>query len=617
MEKKKLFSGIAIFFIGLLVLVGVAVYMTLVRPLQMAYGQVNTLKTKAKVVFEAAKTQNLVKLQSGLVDLQKELKTARVSLKSVFAYKTLPGVGYMFRDMENGLLAGNYLLEAGKKAVTAIEPYSDLIGFKKGSQFSQQPTEKRLETAILTIDKLIPQIDAIGSDLEKAQAYLEKIEPKAYPVSVGGVQIQEKVKNYHDQILGLVGLATEARPLFRRLPYLLGKDVERRYLVLFVNDAELRATGGFITAYAIFSVEKGQIRVVQSSDIYDLDNQINHPKAPLEITKYHKKVYEYYVRDSNLYPDYPTSLKEFERLLTRGNKQLQYDGIISVDTQVLVNTLKILGPTYAGGVSFTADSDSRCGGCPQVIYELENIITRPTPYLREQRKSMLSVLLFTIMQKSLGVSPSQYWGRLVQQFLADLEEKHILVNLKDTKSQKAIESLGYGGVIIPSKSDYLHVNNVNFAGAKSNMFMKQTVISTTKTEGDNYFREVLVEYRNPFPASDCNEERGTLCLNAPLRNWVRFYVPQGAKLVKFVGSEMETRSYEESGKQVFEGFLIIKPLGKASVKVTYTVPKAAVTTNRYSLLIQKQPGVIEIPTSVTFNGEKQQETMRKDTTFSF
>ena len=114
MERKKLFSGIAIFFVGLFVLVGVVVYITLVRPLQVAYSQVNTLKTKAKVVFEAAKTQNLVKLQAGLTDLQKELKKSQVSLKSVFAYKTLPGVGYMFRDMESGLLAGNYLLEAGK-----------------------------------------------------------------------------------------------------------------------------------------------------------------------------------------------------------------------------------------------------------------------------------------------------------------------------------------------------------------------------------------------------------------------------------------------------------------------------------------------------------------------
>lgn len=614
-RKNKLGKVLLILAVILIFLFGV-IYVSLVMPLQKVMAKTTRLRQISTKTFAAAKTQDLNGLKDNLVLLQKEVLIVEKDLKSVFAYKTLPWVGFVFADSENALSASKYLLAAGKKAVDAIEPYADLIGMKKGSQFSAQPTEKRLETAILTIDKLNPKIDKIDIDLEKAKVYLEKIDPNKYPEKIGKMVIREKIKNYYDQIFGLLSLATDAKPLLKKLPYLLGKDEERRYLLLFLNDKELRATGGFITAYAIFGIDRGQIRVKEASDIYDLDDAITHPIAPPEILTYHKGVPRFMIRDSNLSPDNVKSIELFEGLLAKSSKKLDYDGIITIDTQVLVRTLAILGPTDAGDFTFKADIDPRCD-CPQVIYELENMITRPTPYFRTNRKSMLSTLLYAIMQKSLGVSPSKYWGRLIQSFLTDLDEKHILVYLNDKSSQLAIESLNYGGRIVDFKGDYLHVNNVNFAGAKSNMYLKNTTISKTEVQGDKLKRELTLEYRNIYQASDCNLERGGLCLNAPLRNWVRIYVPLGAKLTNFIGSEMKVQKYEDLGKQVFEGFLVINPMGKATVKITYELPKSIMKNKRYQLMIQKQPGVEEIQTTVIYNNETQTEVLRKDTTFSF
>lgn len=606
---------IAIVF-AVIAILGILVYFTLVSPLVRAQKRLTTLKQYAKQTFNAAKSQQLDALETNLVALEKELRASETDLKPVFAYQHVPFVGYMFADAQNTVLAGEYLLTAGEKMVKAITPYADLIGFKKGSQFSQQPTEKRLETAILTIDKLVPQIDEIDKDLEQAKTYLLKIDPEKYPVSFFGKPVRATVKNYHSQVLGLVTLVTDAKPLFKKLPYILGKDAERRYLVLFQNDKELRPTGGFLTAYAIFSIDKGQIRVKESSDIYDLDNTITHPKAPDEILRYHLGVSTFNIRDSNLSPDFVKSIGLFEGLLDKSSRSLKYDGIFTIDTHVLTSILTVLGPTEAGGITFTSDTDPRCD-CPQVIYTLEDMITRPTGYLRVERKSMLSVLLYNIMQKALGVSPSKYWGRLIQVFLTELQEKHILVHLDDVSSQKAIESLGYGGRIVPFDGDYLHINNTNFAGAKSNMYIKNTVSSVTTTNGDMYTRELTLEYENTYVASDCNLERGGLCLNAPLRNWVRIYVPLGAKLKSFVGSEKTVRSYEDLGKQVFEGFLVVNPKSKSMVKISYELPKSVVKTEKYKLMIQKQPGVEQVTTTVQYNGQKQTGDGRVDAVFSF
>ncbi|MCR4326243.1 MAG: DUF4012 domain-containing protein [Candidatus Roizmanbacteria bacterium] len=606
---RKVWVGI----LSVVIVLGIFLFVTLFLPLSRAYAHKTKLQTLAKATFDAAKKQDLVLLEKNVAALQKELRVVTDIAQPAFMYKHVPLVGYVLSDMEHGMAAADYLLSAGKQSVVALEPYADLIGFKKGSQFSNQSTEDRLETAILTIDKLVPQIDKISVDLEKAQKELEQINPQRYPKKIGKYVIRDKVNNAYTQITGIVSLATDAKPLFKQLPKILGKDEEQKYLVLFLNDKELRPTGGFITAYALFSIDKGQIRIAESSDIYDLDNTINHPAAPDEIRRYHKGVSQFFIRDSNISPDYVKSIGYFEDLLARGSKELDYDGIISIDTRVLTTTLAILGPTEAGGITFTADNDPRCD-CPQVIYELENVITRPTPYFREQRKSLLSVLLFNIMQKALGVSPSQYWGRLSQNFLTELDEKHILVYLEDTEAQKAIESIGYGGRIKATTGDYLHINNTNFAGAKSNLYISYKLDSVAKKQGNMIEREVTLEYRNSHPASDCNLERGNLCLNAPLRNWVRVYVPKGAKLVKFVGSEMPVREYTDLDKQVFEGFLIIQPMGIAKIRVTYQIPDSVLgKEGAYQLMIQKQPGVEVMDTTVSYDNTTWAQPLKHDT----
>ena len=159
-----------------------------------------------------------------------------------------------------------------------------------------------------------------------------------------------------------------------------------------------------------------------------------------------------------------------------------------------------------------------------------------------------------------------------------------------------MEQLNFAGRIRDYQGDYLHINNVNFAGAKSNMFVSETIDS--KTNGSD--REVTINFRNPYPASDCNLERGSLCLNATLRNWIRFYVPQGSKLISLKGSTKKVQTYDELGKAVFEGYLEIMPMGQGTIIIKYTLP-SNIDFNNYSLLIQKQPGVENQKWKVEFN----------------
>ena len=83
---------------------------------------------------------------------------------------------------------------------------------------------------------------------------------------------------------------------------------------------------------------------------------------------------------------------------------------------------------------------------------------------------------------------------------------------------------------------------------------------------------VTVNYKNPYPPSDCNLERGNLCLNALHRNWIRIYVPKGSKLIDSKGSEVKMTTYDDLDKTVIDGFITVRPKGVATLKVTYVLP---------------------------------------------
>jgi len=587
------------FFIIVILILAIGGYFLLYRPYL-------KIRSKANVLIKSAKELKNTLSKNDIDLLNKQYDTFTVEYgefkkesKAIYWLSFVPYVA----DYKNYIEAGDYLIKAGKETINSIAPYADLIGFKKGqTSFVERSSEDRLQTAILTLDKVLDRIDVISEDINQAEIRIAKVDPKRYPEKIGKYEVRRLIENVKEQFFGLSSLFVDAKPLVKRLPEIFGKDKEKTYLILFQNDKELRATGGFLTSYAIFKIKEGKMKIERSNDIYTLDNSISsHPAAPREIALYHKGVSKLFIRDSNLYPDLPKTVETFNSLYKKSSNKVDYDGIITIDTKILVDMLKIFGDTEVRGIRFSAETDKRCD-CPQVIYRLLDEVDRPVGYIKEDRKGILGDLMYALFYKAIGFSPSKYWGTLVQQMFKNLQEKHIMLYFVDSDLQKSIESLNFAGRIKNYSSDYLHINDVNFAGAKANLFVSKSVESKTTINNKEITREVIINYRNPFPHSDCNLERGGLCLNAPLRNWLRIYVPKGSKLISFDGSEKDTQTYEESDKTVFEGFLQVMPEGMAKVTLKYTLP-ATTGTEDYKLLIQKQAGTQDQKFKVEIDGK--------------
>lgn len=599
-----------------LIILAVLSVFTIVLPAAKTYSSVMKTQNQAKKAWEAAKKQNIALAKKELAKTKTELLQTQKELHSFSFAHFVPIVNWYYNDMDHILNAGLYGLDATNILVESVEPYADVLGLKGQGSFVMGSAQERIKVAVLTMGKITPRIDDISKSLALARSEIDQVNPNHYPPIFAGRKIKTqltRVKTIADEGVKLV---EEARPLIKVLPSLLGESEDKRYIVIFQNDKELRPTGGFLTAYAVFRLEKGIIHVDTSDDIYTLDNRIrSKQKAPEPILKYLPKVSEFHIRDSNLSPDFVESMKTFYSMYETTSKA-DIDGIITLDTHVLVSTIKILDDeVWAGGVRFTSKTDERCN-CPQVIYELERLISTPKSIdirytdlslVQAARKDIIGVLLYAIMEKALKSSPKKYWGPLVQDVISKTNEKHVLFYLFDKNAQAGVEALNAAGKIKDVEGDYLHINEANMGGAKANMFVEESVTQDIEVSSDGVITKIVtVSYKNPHPPSDCNLERGNLCLNATLRDFVRVYVPKGSILLDSKGSEVKVTTYEELGKTAFEGFLTVRPKGVATYTLKYKLPFKLSKNSPLPLLIQKQPGTDKNQYTIKVNGKQVQ-----------
>jgi len=587
--------------IGALILLVFAIFM--VWRVATVYVSSQKVYTQAKKAADAAKNQNVVLAREELAKTKTEAEKLKKDLGVIGITRFIPFLGAYVSDADHMIGAGIHGINAAIITSDSLIPYADLLGLKGQGSFTGGSAEDRIRTAVKSLGKVVPRIDDIEVEVVAAKREMDHVNPARYPNFGPFKKIRSQITSVRT-IVDEGALAVEqGKPLIKVLPELLGAEKSKKYLILFQNDKELRPTGGFLTYYSIFRVEEGVIHIDTSNDIYVLDDSIgSHPKADPIILKYLPKVPTQNIRDINLSPDFIVSMEDFMTYFEKSSLATDVDGIIAIDTQFMVHLIEVLGEVEAAGQTFTAKNDPQCD-CPQVVYQLELTTTKPVNFIRTNRKGIVGDLLYATMQKALQSSPKLYWGPLFQAAIKDASEKHIIFSLEDKNAQKGIDALSWSGRIKDFEGDYLHVNDANFGGAKSNMYIKNSMkIEYETASSGEITKTVSLEYRNPQKHSDCNLESGGLCLNAVLRDFQRVYVPVGSELVSSRGSQVKVETKKALGKTYFESFFTVNPLGKASMIYKYKLP-FKVKDGKLPVLIQKQGGVEVVTTEVYVSGK--------------
>lgn len=580
------------------------------------------VQNSMQTALNAVNSQDLVKAGEELKKTEENLKNLESKLKILSVYQVIPGLRLYYQDAQNGLTAALESVKAGEKILGAVNPYADVLGLKGEGTFTGGTTEDRLVKIVQTIGKITPEVGQAVANLDAARVAMTKIDPKRYPNTFRGVEVRAQIESAKKRLISASETMNNLQPALEVLPQILGHPDKRQYLVIFQNDTEKRPTGGFMTAYTVLEVDSGKITAGRSEDIYTLDNKFKKRlEAPEPIKKYHKNVSYFYLRDMNLSPDFKESMALFRQYYDEIPGETEVDGVVTVDTKVLTRLVELLGPIEVPGYgTYTAENDERCN-CPNVIYQLELIADEPTHYVKENRKGVLGPLMQQIMAKSLGAGMETF-PQLFSTAWRALEQKNILLYFDNPEEQAAAEAIGFAGRIKPvTDGDYFFLVDTNFGGAKSDLYIEQSVTQDIEVKKDGSVEKtVIVEYKNPEPPDNCNLERKSgLCLNGLYRDWVRVYVPEGSELIEVLGSEVPANSYSEAGKTVFEAFYgdesPLRPLGKSKLVFRYRLPFKV--EDNYSLYVQKQPGSKPFEYLINLNGYSQSFLLNEDQRLEF
>ncbi len=378
------------------------------------------------------------------------------------------------------------------------------------------------------------------------------------------------------------------------MPYFLGLESPKHFLVLLQNNTEMRPTGGFVGAYAVVDVEGGEVKdwIVQGSEVLDnaADTSLLDEANPI-LQQYLAQDTAYF-RDGNWNPDFPTSAQELVRLyqLESGDTR-PFDGVIAITPTVLERLMQHIGPVTVDGVTLRADNFTE-----RLEFEVE--------YGYEQRGDSFAnrkELIGEVLQALIERFEDDFltlWPKVTREFFASLDDKHILLYAADADTQTKITKQHWGGVLeLPAgNEDGFAVIDANLASLKTDHAITRSYTYTiTKSDlsPTGWMGELAITY-------DHNGEFNWR--TSRYRSYTRVYLPVGAQFLEGEGAHVQDRnptegefvSSQELGRPVVGAFFAVEPGNTHELVIRYALPPGvveAIDEGVYTLFVQKQPGL--------------------------
>ena len=497
------------------------------------------------------------------------------------------------------------LAEAGENISAAGENITALLD--KISQLDQN------NFSLSSVLKFQTDFDKIAFNLKNSQKNIAAVNLDYIPKNVRSelMMAQNQLPIIADNF---ENLAND----FPIITKMLGSDRPQKYLLLFENNSEIRAGGGFIGSYGIIDIENGKIKNLFIDGIFNPDGQLNEkiiPPQPLQ-----KVSAAWSMHDANWFADFPTSAKKVALFYEKTGGPT-VDGVIAITPNVTEKMLGITGPIKMEEYGITVDENNFLMKTQLQVEELYN-------RQENKPKKFLADLAPQIIQKLLDTENLNAREKIEKYFqIADLmeeslREKHIIIYHRDTAIENMIIRRGWGGQVLNSGGDYLSVINSNINGYKTDAVVDEQIIHSVEILSDGSVIDTLKIIREHTGGK--NEYDWYNRVNS---NYLRVFVPLGSVLLEAKGhtwqdyeppadysdfktdpdvakiestlkidSETGTHIFEEAGKTVFGNWVYVSPGETVEVVYKYQLPYKinfngfTKPADKYSILIQKQLG---------------------------
>lgn len=378
---------------------------------------------------------------------------------------------------------------------------------------------------------------------------------------------------------------------------------ETNIVAFFMNDSEIRPTGGFIGSYAVIKIVEGEIEDIAVNDIYYPDKFLETktvPPIPLQaITT------DWEARDANWFFNFPTSVSKIIGFLESSpvyaDKKVKFDGAIAINHKVVTDVLKLTGPIELPGYGVVLDSSN-------FLAEVQKEVSRDSTERGGERKNILKSLLPEMISRMKTMTAGDK-TELLRALSSRLDNKDVQVYFNDQRIQSfASKSMWSGEVYdIPDSEygDYLAVVASNIAGEKTDAYIRQKIeLRSLISEAGGILNTVSVI--RVHEGDDASEA----FYQADNQAYIRALVPNKAKLISISGATKKNitslKEYDgeeyikdpdvelfdsgmESGKAVFGDWLKVSAGKEKEMSIQYERPAAF--SDKFRFVYEKQSGI--------------------------
>lgn len=509
------------------------------------------------------------------------------------------------------LSSGKKLIEAGKYLTHAGLEMNSLA--KITNNLVDSEDKKLSEINFLELyQNSMKHLSVVYEDFEKAKKNLDEVNLEDLPENYRSkFSTAQKMMPIVEENLKLVVDGQKS------IEDILGTNGPRAYLFLFQNNQEMRATGGFIGSYGLLEISDGKIQNFKIDGIFNPGGQLTDrivPPSPIQ-----KISGDWSLHDSNWFPNFPTSAEKAIDFYERTGGQT-VDGVITITPVVMRELLKVTGPIKVTDYDLEIDSENFI----QTI-QTEVEINYNQKEEKEDPKKILSDLTPLIFEKLLENKSPKNIAKIINVFSKSLDEKQILIYMRDDFTEEVVRKNGWSGEMTETDKDYLSVINTNINGFKSDGMIDENIEHSAEIFEDGSVINTVTITREHKGG-----KTGFSWWDAVNSNYMRIYVPKGAKLLSAEGQTREiseerldydkleyerdddlekerqnttidektgTRIYEENNKTVFANWVYVSPQEKVKVTYKYLLPfKVKFENNQenhfgsYAVLYQKQAG---------------------------
>jgi hypothetical protein len=310
------------------------------------------------------------------------------------------------------------------------------------------------------LEALQAPVSAGDEAFSEADSRLAAEDPSGY---VG--RLREKYRELADRVHAAAVLLSQADTALAVMPDMLGADGPRNYLMVFQNNAEIRASGGLPGAVSLVHTDDGSIgltRQVAAGSFGETARPVL-PLTPTEVKLFGPQLGTYFL-DANFTPDFPRA-SELWRARWQAEFDEGIDGVFTVDPVTLSYLLEATGPVTVSGVELTAQN---------VVRVVENLVyvNVPDPLKQDEFLNAVAKRVFDTFADG-GADPV----RVIQALFRGVAEGRVRIHSFTEADQALVEGTEIAGElpVQSGRSPQVGVYLNDATGSKMSYYLQYSV----------------------------------------------------------------------------------------------------------------------------------------------